>query len=144
MTTLEALVSQATAQPRFTTRTVAGFGALALLLAAVGVYGTLAYIVGARTREIAIRLSLGASRGVIVPDVLRRGLVPVLTGGVLGVFLAAGIARTFEALLFQIEPLDIPSFVTGAALLLIAALLAALAPAMRVLRVNPATALRAE
>jgi putative ABC transport system permease protein len=144
VSSLDALVSRATAQPRFTARTVAAFGLLALVLAAVGIYGTLSYIVGARMREIAIRLSLGASRGVIVPDVLRRGLTPVLVGGVIGVFIAAVIARTFETLLFQIEPLDAVSFAIGAALLLCAALAAALAPAIRVLRVNPATALRAE
>ena len=115
-----------------------------LLLAAIGIYGTLSFLVGSRLKEIAIRLSLGASRGVIVPDVLRRGLVPVVIGGIAGIAPAAAVARTFEALLFQIEPLDAPSFAAGAAFLLIAALAAALAPAVRILRVNPATALRAE
>jgi putative ABC transport system permease protein len=80
----------------------------------------------------------------VIPDVLRRGLAPVLAGVAVGVGIAAALARTFEALLFQIEPLDPPSFVAGAALLILAALCAALAPALRVVRVNPAAALRAE
>ena len=144
MTAMETLVRRATAQPRFTATTVAAFGLVALVLAAIGIYGTLSFLVGARMREIAIRLSLGAARTAIVPNVLQRGLTPVLVGGVAGVFIAAAIARSFEALLFQIEPLDAVSFAAGAALLLVAALAAALGPTLRVLRVNPATTLRAE
>jgi ABC-type antimicrobial peptide transport system permease subunit len=141
---LETLVSGATARQRFTARTVASFALLALTLAAIGVFGTLSYTVGARTREIAIRLSLGASRRVVVPDVLRGGFVPVLAGGLLGMAGAGALARTFETLLFQVEPLDMPSFVVGGLLLTMAAFAAALAPAIRVLRVDPVTALRAE
>jgi ABC-type antimicrobial peptide transport system permease subunit len=98
---LDALLSRATAQPRFTMRTVAAFGVVALILAAIGIYGTLSYVVGARTREIAIRLSLGASRSAVLPEVLRRSLLPVVGGGLIGILLAAALARTFEALLFQ-------------------------------------------
>ena len=144
MTAMEALVSRATAQPRFTARTVAAFGLVALVLAAIGIYGTLSFLVGARTREIAIRLSLGASRRALLPEALRRGLIPVIAGGAVGLAIAAALARTFESLLFEVEPLDAVSFGVGALLLLLAALAAALAPALRVLRVNPATALRAE
>jgi len=141
---LDALVSRATAQPRFTMRTVAGFGAVALILAAIGIYGTLSYIVGARTREIAGRLSLGASRSAVLPEVLRRSLLTVAGGGLTGIVLAAALARSFETLLFQVEPLDAASFAGGAILLLAAALAAALAPARRVLKVDPAAALRSE
>jgi predicted permease len=81
---LDALISRATAQPRFTTRLVAAFGALALMLAAVGIYGTLSYLVGSRVREIGIRLALGASRSRILSNVLWRGIGPALAGGVLG------------------------------------------------------------
>jgi predicted permease len=144
MVTAESLVQQATAQPRFTTSTVAGFGMLALVLAGVGVYGTLSFVVGARTREIAVRLSLGASRSVILPGVLRLGLAPVVAGGLLGLGIAAALTRTFEALLFQIEPFDLPSFSAGAALLLVAAMVAAMGPAYRATHVDPATTLRAE
>jgi hypothetical protein len=141
---LETLASGATARQRFTARTVALFALLALTLSAIGVSGTLSYTLGARTREIAIRLSLGALRAAILFDVLRRGLAPVAAGGISGAFLAAALARTFEELLFQIEPLDSASFALGGLLLLAAAVAAALVPALRVLRMHPATALRAE
>ena len=142
--TLDTLVSRATAQPRFTSRLVAAFGALALLLAAVGIYGTLSYLVGARTREIGIRLALGAPRAGLMTHVLVRGLVPALAGGCIGLGLAVLLARTFRALLFGVEPLDAGSFAGGASLLLLVALAAALGPALRASRVDPASALRAD
>jgi putative ABC transport system permease protein len=141
---LDALVSRATAQPRFTMRVVASFGGLALLLAAVGIYGTLSYLVSARTREIGIRLALGASPASILTHVVRRGVVPAIAGLVIGLGLALALARAFRALFFQIERLDTRSFVLGAAILLAVGLAATLAPARRASRVDPAVALRAE
>lgn len=142
--TLDALVASATAQPRFTTRLVSAFGALALLLAAVGIYGTLSYIVGARTREIGVRLALGASRRAIVAIVVRHGVIPAAVGGLTGLAMAAAAVRTFRALLFGVEPVDPASFGAGGAALLLVALVAALGPALRASRVDPASALRAE
>ena len=144
MVPLDALVSRATAQPRFTSRIVAAFGALALLLAAVGIYGTLSHLVGLRRREIGVRLALGASAGGIISGVVRRGVAPAIAGGAIGVAVAVALARTFRALLFGVEPLDLPSFAGGALLLLVVALVAALGPAVRASRVDPVTALRAE
>lgn len=141
---LDVLVSRATAQPRFTTRLVAGFGALALLLAAVGIYGTLSYLVSTRAREIGIRLALGASPAGIMTNVLRRGVAPAILGGVIGLAVAVALARTFSSLFFQVEPLDTPSFAGGAAILLTVAVIAALAPARRAARVDPAVTLRFE
>jgi predicted permease len=141
---LDGLVARATAQPRFTSRVVAAFGALALALAAVGIYGTLSYVVSARTREIGIRLALGASRRSILSIVVRRGVAPALCGGLLGAALAFALARTFRALLFGIEPLDVTSFAGGAALLLAVVLAAALGPARRAAGIDPATTLRVE
>jgi ABC-type antimicrobial peptide transport system permease subunit len=141
---LDALVSRATAQPRFTSRTVSAFGALALLLAAVGIYGTLSYLVGARTREIGIRLALGAPRSAIMSNVLSRGLVPAIAGGAGGLAIAMALARTFRALLFEVEPLDVSSFAGGATLLVVVALAAALGPALRASRIDPVRALRIE
>jgi hypothetical protein len=141
---LDALVSRATAQPRFTSRTAAALGALALGLAAVGIYGTLSYLVGARTREIGIRLALGASRAGVMSDVLVRSLVPATAGGAIGLASAYALARAFRALFFDVAALDLASFVSGAMLLLAVALAAALGPARRAARVDPATALRAE
>jgi len=144
ITTLDALVDRATAQPRFTTGAVAAFGLLALLLAAVGIYGTLAYIVSARTREIGIRLALGASSGDIMSRVLSRGLVPAAFGGLAGIGLAIALARTFRSLLFEIQPLDAGSVIAGSVLLLGVAVVAALGPARRASRVDPVQALRSE
>jgi hypothetical protein len=141
---LDTLVSRATSQPRFTTRAVAAFGGLALVLTAIGIYGTLSHLVGVRTREIAIRMSLGASAHVILPAVMTRGLAPVVGGGLIGLAVAAGAARIFESLLFEVEPFDATSFAVGVVLMLVAALAAVLAPARRMLRVDPVVALRAE
>ena len=141
---LDDLFLRATAQPRFTTRLVAAFGALALLLAAIGIYGTLSYLVSARTREIGIRLALGASPGGIMSNVLRRGLIPACAGGAIGLGIALVIARTFRALFFEVAPVDAGSLAGGAAILLMVAVVAALAPARRASRVDPSVALRAE
>jgi putative ABC transport system permease protein len=141
---LESLVERATAQPRFTSRLVAAFGALALILAAVGIYGTLAYLVGARTREIGIRLALGAPRRGIVSSVMRRGLAPALAGGVLGLAAALALARAFSSLLFDVEPMDLPSIAAGGAALIVVAIAAAAGPARRAGRVNPVEALKTE
>ncbi len=142
--TLDELVSRASAQPRFTTATVSAFGLLALVLASLGIYGTLSFIIAARTREIAIRVSLGGSSTRIIPGVLRRGLTPVFVGWLIGVVVAAAIARTFASLFFQLPVLDPTAYAVGTTLLLIAAFVATLAPVMRALRVEPSTLLRAE
>lgn len=139
---LDALFARATAEPRLTSRIVAAFGALALLLAAVGIYGTLSYLVGARTREIGIRLALGASQRVVLSDVLSRGVIPAIAGGVIGLAMAVALARTFRALFFDLQPVDAGSFAAGGTLLVIVAIAAALGPALRASRVDPARALR--
>jgi predicted permease len=141
---LDSLVARATAQPRFTSRLVVSFGALALALAAVGIYGTQAYLVGSRTRELGIRLALGASRVSVLALVLRRGLVPAIAGGAIGLVAAVALARAFRALLFDVEPLDPTSLAGGAAVLLIVATVAALGPARRASRIDPVRALRTE
>ena len=141
---LESLVARATAQPRFTMRLVASFALLALLLAAVGIYGTLSYVVGSRTREIGIRMALGASRDAIMTDVVRYGVIPALAGGAVGLGAAFVLVRTFRALLFGIEPVDPLSFAFGALALLLVAYAAALGPALRASRVDPSVALRSE
>ena len=138
------LVSRATSQPRFIASMVAAFGILALSLASIGTYGTLSFIVAARTREIAIRMSLGGSWPGILRDVLTAGLAPVMIGCVIGIVIAAATARAFASLFFQFEPLGIASYTAGATLLLLASLVAAAAPTMRALRVDPCTSLHAE
>jgi putative ABC transport system permease protein len=141
---LDTLLNRATAQPRFTTAVVASFGALALLLAGVGLYGTLSFMVGTRMREIGIRIALGASRERVMGAVLWRGLVPTAVGGVIGTGVAVALARVFRALLFNVTSLDPVSLIGAAAVLLLVAAVAAAGPAAIAARTDPARALRAE
>jgi hypothetical protein len=141
---LDAIVARATAQPRFTTRVVSGFSLVALIVAAVGIYGTLSYMVAARTREIGIRLALGASARGISTSLLARGLVPALAGSVMGTAAAVLLARAFSAILFQTPALDAASVGMGALLLIVTAMTAAVGPALRAARVDPVVALRTD
>jgi putative ABC transport system permease protein len=142
--TLDALVSRATAQPRFTSRVVAAFGALALLLAGVGIYGTLSFMVGSRIREIGIRLALGASRQRVMRGVLWRGLAPAAAGAIAGAAIAVMLGRVFRALLFNVTSLDPVSLVGAVTVLLGVATLAAAGPAALAARTDPSRSLRAE
>jgi predicted permease len=141
---LDSLVSRATAQPRFTSRVVAAFGLLALVLAGVGIYGTLSFMVGTRRREIGIRMALGASRERVLRTVLWRGLAPAAAGALVGGAAAVALARTFRALLFNVTSLDPLSLGGAVAVLLVVATGAALGPASAAARTDPALSLRAE
>lgn len=141
---LSELVARATARPRFTSQLVAGFGVLALLLAAVGIYGTLSFLVGARMREIGVRLALGARPSEMMAMMLWRGFLPALAGGAVGIAVAIGLGTWFRSLLFHVEPADSASLISGALLLAVTALTASLGPAWRASRVDPTTALRSE
>lgn len=141
---LEAAVARATAQPRFSTRLVMAFGTLALALAAIGVYGTLSYLVSARAREIGIRLALGAPQRRVLSNVIWRGLAPAIVGGSAGIVAALAFARVFQSLLFRVEPVDLPSLGAGTTVLVTVALLAALGPALRAARVDPVRVLRTD
>jgi len=143
-TRLEALVARATAQPRFATVVVSLFGGLALLLAAIGIHGTLSYLVATRRREIGIRLALGAPLGDVRSRTVARGLAPAIAGALLGLPIAWALARVFATLLFQVGPYDASSSLGGVLLLVLVAAIAALVPARRATKVDPAVALRAE
>ena len=123
---------------------LSAFGMLALLLAALGIYGVLAYSVSRRTREIGVRMALGAQ----VPDVLRlvllQGLGLAIAGLVLGLAGALTLTRVFRGFLFEVQPLDPPTFCTVVVLLAAVALFACWLPARRAARVDPMIALRAE
>ena len=141
---LDALVSRATAQPRFTSRVVAAFGILALVLAGVGIYGTLSFMVGTRRREIGIRMALGASRERVLRTVMWRGLAPAAAGALVGSGAAVALARTFRALLFNVTSLDPLSLGGAVAVLLLVATVASLGPAALAARTDPAQSLRAD
>ncbi len=138
------LLGQSQAQRRFMSLLLASFGALALILAAVGIYGVVAYSAAQRTREFGVRLALGAQGGDILRLVLGKGVALALAGVALGVSGALGLTRFLGALLFGVKPTDAATFVGVALLLTGVAVVAACVPARRAARVDPAIALRAE
>jgi putative ABC transport system permease protein len=140
----DALLADAVAQPRVYAVLMGAFAACALLLAAVGVYGVVALAVGQRTREIGVRVALGARANDVLRLVLGRGMRPVLVGAALGLVAAWGASRVVAGLLYGVATTDLLTFAAVPLVLVVVALLAALAPARRALRIPPTTALRAE
>ena len=125
-------------------KTLTGFGALALLLAAVGVYGVKSYVVSQRTREIGIRMALGATAADVLWMVLRESLTVSLTGIVLGLPLAFAAARLLSSMLFGLKPTDLLTFVGALTGVVAVTLAASLVPARRAAKVDPMVALRYE
>jgi putative ABC transport system permease protein len=120
------------------------FAGLAVVLAAVGIYGLVSFAVERRTREVGIRMALGASRSQVTVLVLRRMLGLTFAGILLGVASAAAGTRYLESLLFGLTPLDVPVFVSVCLVFAAAATLAAAIPARRAARVDPMVSLRCE
>ncbi len=142
--TMEEFQSASVAQPRFTALLLAGFALLAMSLALVGVYGVMSYTVSQRTREIGVRIALGADRQDVVWMVVRHGLALAGIGIVIGLLGAAAGTRLLERLLFGVSATDPMTFVTAAAALGVASVLATCIPALRAARVAPSTALRSD
>ncbi len=142
--TMEQLLAQSVARPRFTTFVLGIFALLALNLALVGIYGVLAFSVAQRTREIGIRMAIGAQRGDILRLVMGQGLQLVVSGVALGLLGALALTRTMQSLLFGVSAIDPATFAATAVLLMAVALAACLVPARRATLVNPIQALRAE
>jgi predicted permease len=138
------VVSQQTSTARFVSALLTLFSVGALLLAAVGLYGLVAYIVGLSRREIAIRLALGADRARVIALILRNGMTLVAIGVLLGVAGALVIGRAMRAQLFQTGSVDVATLGIVATLLLIVTLIASLLPTSRAVRANPFMALRGE
>ncbi|UCC71543.1 MAG: ABC transporter permease [Gemmatimonadota bacterium] len=138
------LVSASMADDRFRTLLLGAFAAVALLLAALGLYGVLAQLVGRRTHELGVRIALGADRADILGWVLLHGMRLAGLGLLIGLAGAAATSRLARGMLFEIEPLDPVTFAGTAALLALVALTAALVPAWRATRVDPVDSLRAE
>jgi predicted permease len=142
--TLEEVVARSVGDRRLTALLLGLFACAALALAAVGLYGVIAYAVVQRTRELGIRVALGASRRNILTLVLAQGMTLVVIGLVLGLAGAVGLTPLLRTLLFEIKPADPLSFTIVSGLLLIVALVASWLPARRAARVDPMVALRAE
>ncbi len=141
---LQDYVQRSAAQSRFQALILSGFAAMALLLAAVGLYGVLSYIVQQRSLELALRLAVGAQRGDILRLIVRRGVLLALAGEMAGLVVAVGATRFLTALLYRVKPLDLLTFSCVSLLLLFVALLATFAPAYRASRSDPMTILRAQ
>jgi predicted permease len=137
-------LGESVAQRRFTMALTATFAAVALLLAAVGLYGVLAYGVAQRTREIGVRVALGAARRAVIGLVIREGMMVVVAGIASGALLAVALTRVMTTLLYGVGPLDPVTYVAVAAVLGAVALLASWLPARRAARVDPMAALRNE
>src|SRR5688572_74025 len=141
---INTLLARELARP-MTAMTVSGvFAVIAIVLAAVGVYGVLSYEVRQRRREIAVRSAIGATSAAIFQGVLRRSLIIGLAGAGVGLVLAGSVTRTLTSLVYGIQPLDAGVFLTGAGVLLGVVLAAAYFPARRAAGVDPIDALRAE
>jgi putative ABC transport system permease protein len=141
---MELLVWNSIAQPRLYATLLAIFAGVAVVLAAIGIYGVMAHSVTERTREIGIRMALGAEHARVMRLVLGQSLVLTVAGIVLGLAGAAGLTRYFERLLFGLTPLDPTTFAAVALLFGAVATLAAFIPARRATKVSPLVALRGE
>ncbi len=142
--TLEEIVGTSIASERASTQLLTLFGGIALFLAAIGIYGVMAYVVAQRTREFGIRMAIGADRAALLQLVLGHGLALATIGVVLGVAAAVALTRVMASLLYEVTPTDVGTFTVAPVVLLFAAFAACYLPALRATRVDPLTALRNE
>jgi predicted permease len=142
--TLKSVYDQSMARTSFTLVLLALAGAMALILGVVGIYGVIAYAVTQRTREIGIRIALGAAPGGLQAMFVRQGVVLAVIGAAIGLVAAFGLTRLMASLLFGVAPLDAGTYLVVAAVLIVAAAVASWVPARRAVAVNPTEALRAE
>jgi predicted permease len=142
--TLDDLVSTSVAAPRALAVLLLGFGSLAVIIGAVGVYSLISYIVSWRTREIGLRLALGAQRWQIVLSIVRQSLLLASAGCLIGLACAIALSRVLHSFLFEVSPIDPVTFTLVPILMALVALIAAWIPARRAAAVDPMQALRAD
>jgi len=142
--TMRGVIADSTAATRFQSFSLALFAGVALLLAVAGVYGLVAYLVAMRTREIGVRMALGAARQSILRMILIEGARLSALGVLLGLAGAWIVSKSLASMLYGISPLDGATYLTSSLVLFLAAIVACLGPALRASRVDPATALRSE
>ena len=139
---MDDLLAAPMARPRLSAWLLSGFGAVALLLAMLGLYGVMASVVREQTREIGVRMALGATPGRVRRDVLGRALVVCVVGAVVGVAVALASSRLYTTLLFEVSPMDPVTFTVVAGVLSAAAVGACYLPARRATRADPIAVLR--
>jgi predicted lysophospholipase L1 biosynthesis ABC-type transport system permease subunit len=139
---LASLVDDSVAQPKFSMLLLAAFGAFALILACVGIYGVVSYSVAQRTREIGVRVALGASRSNIFGMIGGQGARLAGLGIAIGIAAALGVTRMMSSFLYEVRPADPATFAAVCVILLSVAALACYLPARRATRVDPLVALR--
>jgi putative ABC transport system permease protein len=142
--TLESVVAESISRPRFYMLLVAIFAGVALLLAAVGIFGVMSYSVAQRTRELGIRIALGAGRGALRRLVVGQAMALAVGGLAIGLVAALALSSALEKMLFNLTPTDPATFASVAAVLVVVALVASWLPARKAARVDPVVALRAE
>ncbi len=137
-------VAASLAERRFSMEMIGLFAITALLLAGLGIYGVISYMVIERTREIGIRLALGAERRTVLRMVLRQGMGLTVAGAAVGLVCALVVSRVMAGVLYGVEPTDPVTFAAVAAVLIAVALFACYVPAQRAIRIDPMIALRQE
>ncbi|HEY3939068.1 MAG TPA: FtsX-like permease family protein, partial [Bryobacteraceae bacterium] len=138
-------IVEAETQQSKTQSTLLGiFAALALIMASIGIYGVMAYLVTQRTKEIGVRMALGAQKRQILGLVLRRGWILTLIGTIIGISVASGLMRLLRSLLFGVSPTDVGTMAAVVILLIFTATCACLVPARRAASIDPVEALRTE
>ena len=143
-TTMEESLAASLLPERVGAMLAAAFGGLGTLLAAIGLYGVIAFSVARRTREIGVRIAVGANAHDVLGMVMKQGLALVAVGAIAGLALAAFAARLLSGVLYGISAFDPPAWATAIGVLLTASVLANLVPALRAMKVDPVNALRAE
>jgi predicted lysophospholipase L1 biosynthesis ABC-type transport system permease subunit len=141
---MDTLFEQSMGPRRFNLYLLTAFAGVALTLAAIGLFGVMAYLVSQRTREIGVRLALGATRGEVFRQILGRGLTLAGLGAAIGVGAAMGLSQVMETLLFSVSRRDPVTFIAVPVALVIVAALACYLPARRAMRVDPVVALRVD
>jgi putative ABC transport system permease protein len=140
----ESLLERGTGSQRLSARVAGALGLLALLLSAIGVYGVVAFAVSSRTREIGLRMAMGATRGEVLQQVLRDGVKLAVPGLFIGGLFAMALAMAFQAQFFGLSPVDPVSFGGAIGVLFLVVLLASVAPARKASGIDPMRALRME
>jgi putative ABC transport system permease protein len=141
---MEEMVGELVSPQRFTTFLLGGFAGLAGLLAAIGIYGVVSYSVNQRTREIGVRMALGAQAGNVMRMVLKRGMILAVTGAAIGLVASIQLSTYISTLLFKVEPTDTATLVATTVLVVLVAFVACFIPARRATRVDPISTLRVD